>query len=166
MCVIERVFPRPVLLTALVLAVPVAAGCGAGSPEPAGPRPVAEAPGDDPASSALSGIDLDQVESVCADIQSDIDTVDTAAEALEQDLLVDRVPYQDQHFTELEDHLFDVERLEEIFSGTGLGDEFTDRADAVSSVLDELETGDEAGLAEALALVEDTRGPLLEFCEL
>ncbi|MFE9639081.1 hypothetical protein ACFYOC_08685 [Nocardiopsis alba] len=94
-----------------------------------------------------------------------MDTVDAAAEGLEKDLLIDRVPYQDRYELELNDHLAEVELLESLLSGTDLGHEVTARADAVDAVLVELESGDETGLADALDRVSETRGPVLDFCE-
>nr|WP_053107326.1 hypothetical protein [Nocardiopsis sp. SBT366] len=138
----------------------LAVGCVPGGPAPFGPRPVAETSGvDEP-----EGVDAEGVESLCADIETHIDVVDTAAESLEQDLLVDGVPFQDQHYTDLDQHLLDVEALEELLSRDGPVRELTERADAVHAVLVELDFGDEPGLAKALSRVADTRDPILEFC--
>ncbi|MFB8762029.1 hypothetical protein ACFW4K_23335 [Nocardiopsis alba] len=104
-----------------------------------------------------------EIEAACADIQSNISAVDMAASSIEQDLLVDGVPYQDQHAEELEAHLADVERLEAASRGS-LQADATERADAVDAILVELDQGDEAGLADALTWTADTHDTILAAC--
>jgi hypothetical protein len=115
---------------------------------------------------AWAGIDLGEVKDLCGTIWEDIDGVEAAAASIEQDLLVDDVPYLEQDADELYDHLLAVEQLEDHFADSDLGDEVTERADAVNSVLEELDFGDVDGLDEALDWVAETHVPLLEFCEL
>ena len=112
--------------------------------------------------SACSGARA-EIDAACADIQANISAVDMAASSLEQDLLVDGVPYQDQHVDELSAHLNDVERLEAAARGA-LRDDATERADAVDAVLVELDHGDEAGLADALDWTAETHDMILEAC--
>ncbi|WP_017602446.1 hypothetical protein [Nocardiopsis alkaliphila] len=104
-----------------------------------------------------------EIEAVCADIQANIGAVDMAAASIETDVLVDGVPYQDQHADELVAHLEDVEYLESLSRGD-LRADATERADAVDAVLEELDFGDEAGLADALAWTADTHDMILAAC--
>lgn len=104
-----------------------------------------------------------EIDAVCADIQANISAVDMAASSIETDVLVDNVPYQDQHADELFAHLEDVEYLESL-SGGDLREDATERADAVDAVLEELDVGDEEGLADALAWTADTHDMILAAC--
>lgn len=112
--------------------------------------------------SACSG-DRAEIDAACADIQANISAVDMAASSIEQDILVDGVPYQDQHADELVAHLDDVERLEEVARGDQR-DDATERADAVDAILAELDNGDEAGLADALEWTAETHDMILRAC--
>ncbi|MGW9633470.1 hypothetical protein [Nocardiopsis alba] len=160
----DRAEKHPLPLRLMVLCVAMVLSVGACRD---GDDQSVEAPPE--ASDATAGepteIDLPEVKSACDDVRSRMDTVDAAAEGLEKDLLIDRVPYQDRYELELNDHLAEVELLESLLSGTDLGHEVTARADAVDAVLVELESGDETGLADALDRVSETRGPVLDFCE-
>lgn len=147
-----------VLCVAMVLFV---GACRDGDDRPAEDPPEVSAS----AVGELTEVDLPAVKSACDDVRSRMDAVDAAAEGLEKDLLIDGVPYQDRYELELNDHLTEVELLESLLSGTDLGHEVTARADAVDAVLVELESGDEAGLADALDRVSETRGPVLDLCE-
>lgn len=111
-------------------------------------------------------IDLDEMERLCDSVGEDIDDVETAAESIEQDILVDDIPYLEQDREVLEDHMVLVEELEALFSDTELGNEVTERAEAVDTVLFELDHGYVDTLEDALDRVADTHDPLLEFCEL
>ena len=104
-----------------------------------------------------------EIDAVCADIQANISAVDMAASSIETDLLVDGVPYQDEHADELVAHLDDVEYLESLASGD-LREDATERADAVDAVLEEMDFGDEEGLADALAWTADTHDMILAAC--
>lgn len=104
-----------------------------------------------------------EIDAACADIQSTISGVNSAAESIRQDILVDDVPYQEQHADELYEHLVDVERLEEAARGS-VRDDAADRADAVNAVLEELEVGDYNSLESALNWTADTHGIILEAC--
>ncbi|MBR8740876.1 hypothetical protein DSY14_03895 [Nocardiopsis sp. MG754419] len=104
-----------------------------------------------------------EIDAACADIQSHIEAVDMAASSIEQDILVDGVPYQDQHADELAAHLDDVQRLEEAASGD-VREDAIERFDAVDAVLWELDNGDEAGLTEALEWTADTHDMILGAC--
>lgn len=112
--------------------------------------------------SACSG-DRAEIDAACADIQANISAVDMAASSIEQDILVDGVPYQDQHADELVAHLDDVERLEKAARGDQR-DDATERADAVDAILAELDNGDEAGLADALDWTAETHDMILQSC--
>lgn len=112
--------------------------------------------------SACSG-DRAEIEAACADIQANISAVDMAASSIEQDILVDGVSYQDQHADELVAHLDDVERLEAAARGDQR-DVATERADAIDAILEELDHGDEAGLADALDWTAQTHDMILQSC--
>lgn len=133
-----RTLTRPLSLAAAALAVPLAL-------------------------SACSG-NRAEIDAACADIRENISAVDLAAQSLEEDILVDGVPYQDQHADELVAHLDDVEHLEEYASGS-LQDDAAERADAVDTVLVELDDGDEAGLADALDWTAETHDMILDACD-
>lgn len=112
--------------------------------------------------SACSG-DRAEIDAACADIQADISAVDMAASSIEQDILVDGVPYQEQHADELVAHLDDVERLEEAARGDQR-DAATERADAVDAVLEALEYEGESELADALDWTAETHDMILQAC--
>ncbi|GAB3723316.1 hypothetical protein [Nocardiopsis oceani] len=133
-----RTLTRPLSLAAAALAVPLAL-------------------------SACSG-NRAEIDAACADIRENISAVDLAAQSIEEDILVDGVPYQDQHADELVAHLDDVEHLEEYASGS-LQDDAAERADAVDTVLVELDDGDEAGLADALDWTAETHDMILDACD-
>ncbi|WP_017590072.1 hypothetical protein [Nocardiopsis ganjiahuensis] len=111
---------------------------------------------------ACSGNRAD-IDAACGDIQSRMSAVDLAAQGIEQDILVDDIPYQDQYYTELEEHLFDVEFLEEAARGSVQRDA-TERADAVNEVLIQLDEGTHDGLADALDWEAETQDLILEAC--
>ena len=133
-----RTLTRPLSLAAAALAVPLAL-------------------------SACSG-NRAEIDAACADIREHISAVDLAAQSIEEDILVDGVPYQDQHADELVAHLDDVEHLEAYASGS-LQDDAAERADAVDTVLVELDDGDEAGLADALDWTAETHDMILDACD-
>ncbi len=111
---------------------------------------------------ACSGNRAD-IDAACGSIESQMSAVDLAAQGLEQDILVDDIPYQDQHYTVLEEHLFDVELLEEAARGS-VSSDATERADAVNEVLTQLDTGTYEGLEDALAWEADTQDLILDAC--
>jgi hypothetical protein len=105
-----------------------------------------------------------EIDAACADIQSTISGVDSAAESIRQDILVDDIPYQEQHADELYEHMLDVERLEEAARGS-LREDAAERADAVNAVLEELEFDQNyAALEEALNWTADTHDMILDAC--
>ncbi|WP_017544920.1 hypothetical protein [Nocardiopsis prasina] len=105
-----------------------------------------------------------EIDAACADIQSNISAVDLAAESIATDVLVDDVPFQDDHYSVLDAHVLDVERLEEAARGD-LSRDATERADAVNAVLEELDFGDHDGLADALDWTSDTHDMILAACD-
>ena len=104
-----------------------------------------------------------EIEAVCADIYAEISAVELAAESIYADLLVDGVPYQDEHADRLETHLANVEYLEELSRGDVRMDA-GERADAVDEVLVQLNVGDEIGLEEAINWTADTHDLILAAC--
>ncbi|MEU3019439.1 MULTISPECIES: hypothetical protein [unclassified Nocardiopsis] len=111
---------------------------------------------------ACSG-DRERIDAACLDIDRDMNAVDLAAQGIDQDILVDDIPYQDQHRAVLEDHLDVVLELEDAARGD-LRDVAAERADAVDSVLVELDEGDYDTLADALNFEADTQSMILEAC--
>lgn len=129
--------PRRVLAIAAIVAVPlVLSGCSGNKAE---------------------------IKAVCADIHAEISAVDLAAESIYTDLLVDGVPYQDQHADQLGTHLANVEYLEGLSRGDVQAGA-TERADAVNEVLVQLDEGDEIGLEEAINWTGDTHDLILDVC--
>ncbi len=104
-----------------------------------------------------------EIDAACADIQSNINAVDLAAESIGTDVLDDGVPFQDDHYAVLDAHVLDVERLENAARG-GLREDATERADAVNAVLEELDFGDANGLADALDWTAETHDMILAAC--
>jgi hypothetical protein len=105
-----------------------------------------------------------EIDAACADIETNMSSVDLAAQGIEQDILVDDIPYQDQHADELAAHLGVVERLEDAARGSVRKDA-TERADAVNAVLEELEFGDHDTLADALDWEAQTQELILAACD-
>lgn len=111
---------------------------------------------------ACSGNRAD-ISEACGNIEANMSAVDLAAQGIEQDILNDDVPFQDQHYTVLEEHLFDVELLEDAARGS-VSRDATERAEAIDEVLFQLDEGDHAGLADALDWENDTQDLILAAC--
>ncbi|WP_285734880.1 hypothetical protein [Nocardiopsis sp. ATB16-24] len=104
-----------------------------------------------------------EIEAVCAEIHAEISAVELAAESIYTDLLVDGVPYQDEHADRLETHLANVEYLEELSRGEVRADA-GERADAIDEVLVQLNVGDEIGLEDAIGWTAETHDLILAAC--
>lgn len=104
-----------------------------------------------------------EIDQACGNIQSEMSAVDLAAQGIEQDILFDDIPFNDEHYTVLENHLLDVEDLEQAARGS-VSRDATERAEAVNEVLFQLDDGDFAGLEDALIWEADTQDLILEAC--
>lgn len=106
-----------------------------------------------------------EIDAACAEIQSNISAVELAAESIGTDVLVDGIPFQDEHYAVLDTHVLDVERLENAARGD-LREDAAERADAVNAVLEELDFGDAPGngLADALDWTAETHDMILAAC--
>ncbi|WP_017581156.1 hypothetical protein [Nocardiopsis valliformis] len=112
---------------------------------------------------ACSGNRAD-IDAACDSIHSQMPAVDLAAAGIDQDVLVDDIPYNDEHRAVLEDHRDDVRLLEEAARGL-LREDAAERFDAVDAVIWELDHGDEVGLADALDREADTQDLILVACD-
>lgn len=112
---------------------------------------------------ACSGNRAD-IDAACDSIHSQMPAVDLAAAGIDQDVLGDDIPYNEDHRAVLEDHLADVELLEQAARGSVRKDA-TERAEAVDAIIWELDNGDEAGLADALDWEADTQELILAACD-